>query len=166
MEESKNISEWKNVLFDLIVESTPSLLLTVDAVGTILFINHAAEKLFGYKEGELIGQPIEILVPERFRQTHVLERNQYLHAPEARPMGRGRDLYGRRKDGSEFPVEISLNPKVTDKGAFVLAVAVDISERKRSETERERLLAKEREARKSLEKAKWKDEFLLTSAEC
>lgn len=128
------MSDWiKSIFLDILVEATPNLLVAVDGEGAILFINSTAEKLFGYSREELVGKPIEILVPERFRSVHIQDRMAYMSAPSARPMGVGRDLYGRRKDGSEFPLEISLIPKTTDKGTFVLTTLVDITERKRIE---------------------------------
>lgn len=126
--------DWaKRVFRDAVLESSFSLFIAVDAEGSILFINSAAENLFGYSQGELIGKPIEILVPEKFRSAHVRLRKGFTLDPRPRPMGAGRDLYGRRKDGTEFPVEISLTPKTTDRGTFVLATLVDITERKRIE---------------------------------
>lgn len=116
-----------------VVESAPSALVMTNAAGRIVMVNAQTEKLFGYQREDLIGQPVEILVPERFRARHPGYRQGFMAAPQTRPMGAGRDLYGRRKDGSEVPVEIGLNPIRTDEGVLVLASIVDITERKRME---------------------------------
>lgn len=128
------ISDWsKNAFVDWLVDASPSLLCAIDGEGTILTVSPAAERLFGYSAKELVGKPVEILVPERFRNVHVLERKAYMLSPTPRPMGKGRDLLARRKDGSEFPVEISLIPRTSENGTFVLTTLNDISERKRAE---------------------------------
>jgi PAS domain S-box-containing protein len=104
----------------------------INHTGRIELVNSQTELLFGYHRDELLGQPIEILVPERFRQQHPAERARFLETPMVRAMGVGRELYGLRKDGSEFPVEIGLNPIQTDEGFFVLSAVIDITERKRA----------------------------------
>jgi PAS domain S-box-containing protein len=119
--------------YDLVVEASPNAMLIVDDGGRIVFLNSATEKLFGYARVELLGQPVEILVPERLRAQHPANREDFLAAPHARPMGKGRDLFALRKDGSEVPVEIGLNPIVTQEGRFILSIIVDITERKRAE---------------------------------
>src|SRR5262249_1613381 len=119
--------------FRLVVEATPNAIVLVNGEGKILLVNAQAEKLFGYPRQELLGQPVELLVPERFRANHPAWRTAFLAVPEARPIGAGRDLYGRRKDGSEIPVEIRLNPIRTDDGLMVLSAIADITERKRAE---------------------------------
>ena len=124
--------------FRLAVESSPSGMVMVDQKGTIVLVNSQTEKLFGYDRGDLIGQTMEILVPVRFRDAHPRHRADYSAHLQARPMGSGRDLYGLRKDGTEFPVEIGLNPIETNEGTWVLSAIVDISERKRAEEERKR----------------------------
>jgi PAS domain S-box-containing protein len=121
--------------FRLVVESTPNAIVMVDAAGLIVLVNSQTEKFFGYRREELVGQPVEILVPERFRGRHPDHRASFFATPSARPMGAGRDLYGRRKDGSEFPVEIGLTPVQTNEGLLVLSAIVDITERKRAEEE-------------------------------
>lgn len=120
-------------IFRTAVESAPNGIVMVDRRGRIVLVNEQSERLFGYRREELLGQLIELLVPDRFRASHPGQREGFFHNPKARPMGAGRDLYGLRKDGSEFPVEIGLNPIRTDEGEFVLASVVDISERKRAE---------------------------------
>ncbi|MFO0985105.1 MAG: PAS domain S-box protein [Planctomycetota bacterium] len=120
-------------LFRLAVELAPAGIIVVDARGRILLVNREVERLFLYRRDELVGKPIELLVPERFRSRHPGDRAQYLADPKARPMGAGRDLFGLRRDGTEVPVEIGLNPVKTDAGLLVLATLVDISARKRAE---------------------------------
>jgi PAS domain S-box-containing protein len=124
--------------FRLAVEASPNALLMVDGQGKILLANGLTEQLFGYARAELIGQRVEMLVPERFRAEHPAHRAAFFGAPQARAMGTGRDLFARRKDGSEFLVEIGLNPIDTPEGLLVLTVIVDITERKRIESELQR----------------------------
>jgi PAS domain S-box-containing protein len=119
--------------FRQLIESVPNGIVMIDAGGTIALVNAQIERAFGYTREELLGQPIEILVPQRFREHHPVYRDSFLAAPVARPMGSGRDLFGLRKDGTEFPVEIGLSPIKTDKGAMALGTIVDISERKLAE---------------------------------
>jgi PAS domain S-box-containing protein len=120
-------------LFRLAVESAPNAMIMVDREGRIVLANAQTEKLFGYPRTELLGQSIEMLVPERFRAKHPGLRRDFFGHPQTRSMGAGRDLYGLRKDGVEVPVEIGLNPLQTKEGSFVLAAIVDITERKRAE---------------------------------
>lgn len=120
--------------FRAAVESAPIAMVMIDAEGKIVIVNVETEKLFGYHRAELLAQHVEVLIPERFRPQHPQLRRRFFAAPEARRMGAGRELFGLRKDGSEFPVEIGLNPIETEEGLFVLSVIVDITERKRLET--------------------------------
>ena len=124
--------------FRLVVEAAPSAMIMVNTEGRITLANTQAEAVFGYAREELIGHPIEMLVPERFRSHHTDDRRGYFGDARARSMGAGRELFGRRKDGSEVPIEIGLNPIHTSEGLFVLASIIDISERKRAELERAR----------------------------
>jgi PAS domain S-box-containing protein len=117
--------------FHVAVESSPNGMLMVDQSGTILLVNRQIEQQFGYERAELIGQPVEMLVPQRMRPHHAGDRGKFFAHSESRAMGKGRDLYGVRKDGQEFPLEIGLNPIQTSDGMRVLASVVDISERKR-----------------------------------
>jgi PAS domain S-box-containing protein len=121
--------------FRAVVEAAPHAMIMADAAGQITLANAQAEAVFGYGPGELVGRPVEALIPERFRAEHARERTGYLAEPQARAMGAGRELYGRRKDGREVPVEIGLNPVRTAEGLFVLASIVDITERRRAELE-------------------------------
>jgi len=121
--------------FRLAVESAPNAMVMIDRHGKIIMVNSYAMKLFGYVREELLGRAVEVLVPERFRGGHPEHRMGFSSSPRARPMGAGRDLYAVRKNGSEFPVEIGLNPIETEEGLLVLSAIVDISERKRAEEE-------------------------------
>jgi PAS domain S-box-containing protein len=122
------------------IESAPDAVVIVDAEGNIAIVNHMTEAMFGYRRHELLGQPVEILIPERYRPRHVHDRDAYLHAPRTRPMGLGRELMGRRRDGSEFPVEISLSPLDTEQGLLVTSIIRDTSEISASLHEKEALL--------------------------
>src|SRR5438477_552520 len=121
--------------FRAAVESAPNGMVMVDRAGKIVLVNREIERLFGYGREELLGHPIERLVPHRLRERHPGLRTTFFEHPQTRAMGAGRDLFGVRKDGVEFAVEIGLNPIETDEGLFVLASVVDITERKRAETE-------------------------------
>ncbi|MBV8518400.1 MAG: PAS domain S-box protein [Acidobacteria bacterium] len=119
--------------FRALLESAPDGIVVVDSYGTIVIVNSQTERLFGYTRQELVGQPIELLVPERARERHTGERVAYAADPRLRPMGAGRALSGRTKDGREFPVEISLSPLVTDQGRMVMSIVRDITERRHAE---------------------------------
>ncbi len=119
--------------FRRVVESAPNAMVMIDRDGLIVMVNTQTERVFAYSRGELLGRPVEMLVPERFRRDHPSLRSSFFATPVSRPMGIGRDLYGRRKDGSEFPVEIGLNPIETDDGSMVLSAIVDITDRKEKE---------------------------------
>ncbi len=116
--------------FRRVVESAPSAMILANAKGRIEMVNTQAERVFGYPRQDLLGKSIEMLVPERFRGGHPEKRDQFFGDPRSRPMGAGRDLFGRRQDGSEFPVEVGLNPIETEEGLMVLSSIVDISDRK------------------------------------
>ena len=119
--------------FRQVVESAPNAMVMIGPGGTIEMVNAQAERVFGYARDEMMGQPIEMLIPQRFKGHHPKLRTSFFSAPESRPMGVGRDLYGMRKDGSEFPIEIGLNPIETEDGKMVLSAIVDISDRKQKE---------------------------------
>jgi len=124
--------------FHRVVEAAPNAILLVNQTGTITLVNAQTERLFGYAREELLGQPIELLVPARFRGAHPGHRTAFFAAPTTRVMGAGRDLYGLHKDGREIPIEIGLNPIETEEGMLVLASIVDITARKQAEEERDR----------------------------
>jgi PAS domain S-box-containing protein len=135
-----DISERKRLeaRFRATVESAPTAMVMIDQAGTIVLVNAETERLFGYERGALLDQKVEVLIPSRFRGGHPQLRSQYFASSQARRMGAGRDLFGMRRDGSEFPIEIGLNPVTTDQGLFVLSAIVDITERKRQTEELER----------------------------
>jgi len=119
--------------FETLFESLPDAVLVTDQNGTIARVNANASTIFGYERHELIGQPVEMLVPERFRNTHPVHRAAYTAKPRLRAMGAGLALFGRRKDGTEFPVDIMLSPVQTLDGSLTLAAIRDVSEQKRAE---------------------------------
>ena len=119
--------------FRLIVEAAPNGMLLIDERGTMVMVNASALHQFGYEREELLGQPVEMLIPGPSRSEHLQHRVGFMQAPQARSMGGGRELFALRKDGSEFAVEIGLTPIQTAKGMGVVASVVDISERKRLE---------------------------------
>ena len=119
--------------FQLIVESSPNAIILVNKEGKVEYINNQSEKLFGYSRSELIGYPVDKLIPQRFMKNHPGFIDMYFKTPSERAMGAGRELFAVRKDGTEFPIEIGLNPILTNQGSPVLASIIDISERKRAE---------------------------------
>ncbi len=128
----KNDLEDKERRLCVFVDAFPSGMLIVDHLGKVVFANKLIETLFGYSQHELMGQSIDTLVPKRFQQEHSRHRVAFLDNPSTRAMGAGRDLFARRKNGSEFPVEIGLNPINTPDGFMVLSSVVDISARKKT----------------------------------
>lgn len=119
--------------FRRVVEWAPSAMVMIDREGIMVLVNAQTERMFDYDRSALIGQSVEILVPERFRTSHSHFRNGFFTNPQPRPMGIGRDLAGCRADGSEFPIEIGLNPINTEAGVMVLASIIDITERRRAQ---------------------------------
>jgi PAS domain S-box-containing protein len=119
-------------------ESSVEGIISADSNGMIRQLNPRGQEMFGYHEMELVGQPIEILIPQRFRYRHEAHRGAFFTAPKSRMMGRGMEIAGRRKDGSEFPVEISLNVVHTHRGKLVIAFITDITERRAMEREARR----------------------------
>ena len=120
-------------MFKLAVDASPSGLVMIDVAGRIMLVNAETERLFGYSQAELIGKSVELLVPEDLRSVHAHLRKAYAAKPSARRMGAGIELFGQNRQGDRFPVEIGLNPIPTRKGTLILAVIVDISERKNAE---------------------------------
>ncbi len=127
--------------FRRVVEYAPTAMIMIGPSGTLEMVNIQAEHLFGYSRAELLGKPIELLIPERYKPAHSELRAAFFARPESRPMGAGRDLYGLRKDGSEFAVEIGLNPIETDEGTGVLSTIVDITDRRQKALEANYLAA-------------------------
>jgi len=119
--------------FGALLESVPDATLIINAVGRIVLANSQAARTFAYEAAELVGQPVEVLLPDRFRATHVRHRSQFARQPRTRTMGLGLELFGRRRDGFEFPVEISLSPLPTDEGVMVMSAVRDITDRKKAE---------------------------------
>jgi PAS domain S-box-containing protein len=124
--------------FRELVDAAPDGVVVCDRAGTIILVNRQAEAMFGYPRSELVGKRIEDLIPERFRARHPQHVGNYVAKPKSRPMGSGLDLFGRRRDGSEFPVEISLSPISMDGGMVVSAAIRDVTDRKQIEAEARR----------------------------
>ena len=132
--------------FRNLLELAPDAMVIIDDHGKISIVNRQAEKMFGYGRGEMLGQPVEMLLPERLQKFHVTHRSTYAQAPRLRPMGQGQDLVARRRDGSEFPVEISLSPVQSENGRFVSSVIRDVTERKLME---DQIIAARQEAERA-----------------
>src|ERR1700756_454818 len=115
-----------------LLEAAPDAMVCVDGDGAIALVNAQAERLFGYGRDELIGLPVEVLVPDAVRAVHPGHRAGYVAEPKPRPMGAGMELAGRRKDGTTFPAEISLSAIDTDQGILVTAAVRDVTERRRT----------------------------------
>jgi formate hydrogenlyase transcriptional activator len=130
----KDATEHAQALFRQLFLASPDAIVVTAVDGRISAVNPASERLFGFSESELIGNLVEMLIPERFRGHHPKHRDAYVAAPSARPMGTGLELYGRRKDGTEFPVDIMLSPVVSGGERSVLTVIRDITDRKQAET--------------------------------
>lgn len=116
-----------------LLESTPDAIVIANPAGRIVLANSQAERLFGYERGELLGQGVELLLPDRFHDVHVGNRTKYFAQPRTRSMGAGLDLFGVRRDGTEFPVEISLSPLVTEEGTLVMSAIRELSDQKKAD---------------------------------
>jgi PAS domain S-box-containing protein len=145
---SQSQSEPNALQFRAIVELAPDAMLTVDNAGRISLVNRQTELMFGYERDELVGQPVELLIPERFHFNHRRHRERYAAEPRTRPMGLDLPLFGRRRDGSEFPVEIGLSPLDGAADFSVITIIRDITERRRVEAERAAAEAANQELRK------------------
>lgn len=124
------------MIFKGLLESAPDAMVITNGEGRILMVNAQTEAIFGYNRQEIVGEKVEILIPDRFHSNHVHHRDNYVHSPKVRAMGVGMALFGKRRDGSEFPVEVSLSPMTLDDGELLVMSAIrDITEQKRIEAE-------------------------------
>ncbi len=124
--------------FQDLLEAAPDAIILADRGGSIQLVNREAERMFGWERDDLLGEPVEVLIPQRFHDDHVGHREGYMEDPSSRPMGMGLELYGVRQDGSEFPVEISLSPLATEDGDLVMAAVRDMTEREEARRELQR----------------------------
>ncbi|MCP2311199.1 ATP-binding SpoIIE family protein phosphatase [Kitasatospora paracochleata] len=139
--------------FEGLLETAPDAMVIVDDTGTIRLVNAQTEALFGYDREELLGRPVEVLVPGRYHADHARHRSDYTANRQVRPMGAGLDLHGLRKDGTEFPVEISLSPLETADGLLISAAVRDVTERKAAEAELTALYEQQRHAALTLQRS-------------
>lgn len=146
---SRYVSERVQGQFEALLDAAPDAMVIVNDAGRIELVNAQTQALFGYTAEELVGQPVEVLIPERFRGKHPAHRADYHGNPRTRPMGMGMELFALRKDGSEIPVEISLSPLQTDDGLLVISAIRDVTKQKRAESKIQEL--NERLARRARE---------------
>ena len=159
-ERALRISEAK---FQGLLESAPDAIVLVDVRAVIVLVNAETETIFGYDRKELIGKSIAMLIPEHLRDLHTEHVEDYLSNPRIRPMGRDLNITAQRKDGSQLPVDIKLSPYETQDGQFVISIIRDITERRRIEEEREKLIS---ELQNALEKVKTLSGMLPICASC
>lgn len=150
-------------VLEKILIAAPAGIVIVDQDGRIIFFNREAEKIFAYPAREVMGQSLELLLPERFRHRHVTQRKDFLEEPSDRPMGHDRNVFGKRRDGSEVPLEVGLSYIHAGSTVLVSAVIVDITRRRRIEEEREDLIA---ELQAALEQVKQLSGLLPICASC
>jgi PAS domain S-box-containing protein len=131
--------EHSGEIYRKLLDAAPDAVVVVEGGGRIVLANAQAERVFGYDRSDLIGKPVEILIPERYGASHIAHRTKFFAASKVRPMGTGLDLFGRRRDGSEFPIEISLAPLPTEEGLLISASIRDITDRKRDELKMRRV---------------------------
>lgn len=150
LKDAEEVQRKNDQLFRGVLESAPDAMVVVDGRGRIQMVNSQTENLFGYTRQELLGMSVDDLVPQSLRAGHASHRARYLRDPQVRPMGQGLELFGRRRDGTEFPVDISLSPMITDDGPMVIGAVRDVTDRKVAEkrlavtqevAERRRLMA-------------------------
>jgi two-component system, sensor histidine kinase len=147
------------------LDAAPDAMIIIDGSGAIRFANRQVSSVFGYAHDEIVGQSVGLLMPERFRMEHITHREQYMRSPRARAMGPGLELYGRRADGTEFPVEISLSPIEHEQHTLVAAAIRDVTERKRIEAELIRARQSADQAREEADRAnQGKSRFLATAS--
>lgn len=146
-----------------LLNSVPAGIVIVNKAGSIVFLNAEAERMFGYESDEVVGQSVEMLLPERFRTIHPVLRKHFVDKPSRREMGYERNLWACRKNGTEFPIEVGLGYVQSSNDVFVSAVVIDITRRKAVESEREILIA---ELKTALEKVKQLGGMLPICANC
>lgn len=151
--QSHTTQEVGEAAFHGAVEAAPDAIILTDRDGRIVLVNTQAERLFGFRRSELLGQRIELLIPARYQRAHERHRSGYMAAPHTRPMGIGLELFGRRQDGTEFPVEVSLSPVEAEGRMLVISIVRDVTERKRAEAERAALFASVRAAQAEAEES-------------
>lgn len=142
--------EFPSDQFNLLLDAAPDAMVTVDSSGSIAYVNTEAESMFRYARSEVLGKPVEMLLPARLQRRHARRLQGFFVAPRRRPMGTGLEIVARRKDGSEFPAEVNLGPVLTDRGMFISSIIRDVTRRKEIESR----LAKERDLAERANRAK------------
>ncbi len=132
---AKFVSDRVQGFFEELLDAAPDAMVIVDGAGRIELVNAQTQNLLGYRAEELVGQPVEMLIPQRFREAHPHHRDEYYANPRTRPMGAGMALFALHKDGREIPVEISLSPLQTDAGLLVIGAIRDVTAQRRAEAQ-------------------------------